>query len=440
MKRLFYLLLLVLVLAACGGDDDEKKPTVTPTLTLTVTASATPSDTPTITPSPTATITPSPTATFTPSTTPSQTPLPPGRQTAQALMIAQTQTAEVKFPAQTQDAEATSAAATVTQDALVQSRRETAVARFDAATQTAVASMTLPAGRQTAQALILAQTQTAAAPTAQPPTATLPPTSPAGPVTQEINGLALVQVPAGCWTMGLDDAGLAAALELCKAERGGCDPITFKKEMPGHEVCVSDYWIGQTEITNAQYAECVAAEFCDAPAESANSPTYYGDPGYENYPVVGITWFQAQKFAAWKDCSLPTEAQWEYAARGPENRMYPWGDVYDEAGSNSCLPGDWTCGGMDADLFPVGSFPAGASWVGALDLSGNAAEWVSDMYGDYPAEAQNDPTGPTSGDGSITRGGSYMSDPVAVMSVNRVPVALDGVFNTIGFRVVCPVP
>jgi formylglycine-generating enzyme required for sulfatase activity len=202
-------------------------------------------------------------------------------------------------------------------------------------------------------------------------------------------------VPAGCFMMG--------------SENGDND------ERPVHEVCLSGFWIGQTEITNAQYRVCVEQGGCDLPT----NVYYYNDPTYDNHPVVNVTWHNARQYALWAGGLLPTEAQWEYAARGPEDWIYPWGNAFNGTRLNYC---DTNCASYDRDLnvndgyadtAPVGSYPDGASWVGALDMSGNVWEWLTDQYDQNfygTSEAsQPDPTGPALGAGRIIRGGSWSS-------------------------------
>jgi formylglycine-generating enzyme required for sulfatase activity len=240
----------------------------------------------------------------------------------------------------------------------------------------------------------------------------IPALSPNGswtPVVAQVKGIPVVYVPAGCLLMGIDD-------EFWGPEDG-----------PVHEVCVHAFWIGLTEVTNAQYRMCVDTGACDLP----KSRQYYDDPVYADHPVVNVTWNQASAFAYWAGGSLPTEAQWEYAARGPESWLFPWGN-----GQPTCDQANM--GGCVADTLPAGpdQRAAGASWVGALDMSGNVWEWVKDWYGPYSAEQQMDPAGPPSGQYHIIRGGSwqpYQSNPIAAHRRWSLP---DEDFDIRGLRVV----
>jgi formylglycine-generating enzyme required for sulfatase activity len=169
------------------------------------------------------------------------------------------------------------------------------------------------------------------------------------PVVETFNGVDMVQVPAGCFMMGSDD--------------GEAD------EQPVHEVCFNaDYWIDKTEVTRAMYAECVAAGVCTETPDNTYSTR-------DTQPINNVTWFQARNYCAWRGARLPTEAEWEYAARGPDDWVYPWGDEF--ALRNVVFQ-------QEFEAADVGSLPAGASWVGALDMSGNVWEWVSSAYKSYP--------------------------------------------------------
>ncbi|GAB1422564.1 hypothetical protein MASR2M15_27980 [Anaerolineales bacterium] len=219
-----------------------------------------------------------------------------------------------------------------------------------------------------------------ATPTATPnATATLMALRPAAnkdwvPVEQEFDGVAMVLVPASCFEMGSKD--------------GDSD------EKPVHEQCFdAPFWIDKYEVTQADFDRLGGTQ--------TTAPHFSGD----QRPVEKISWFEARDFCELRSSRLPTEAEWEYAARGPDSLVYPWGDTWDA--DNTVWKRSDTQGTAN-----VGSIPAGISWVGALDMSGNVWEWTSSLYKDYPydpADGREADTGTETDVLRVLRGGSWLS-------------------------------
>jgi len=184
-------------------------------------------------------------------------------------------------------------------------------------------------------------------------------------------------------------------------------------ERPRHAVAVSSFVLDRTEVTNARYAACVAAGACNAPAYSSSQQRkhYFDDNAYADYPVIFVSWSQAEAFCRWAGGRLPTEAEWEFAARGPSPsvRPYPWGEERPDCNHANM-------GGCVGDTDRVGARPLGASPFGAQDMAGNVWEWTQDWYDAsyYEKAPAADPRGPDTGTLKVMRGGCWMSGPDAV--------------------------
>ncbi|MEZ4266209.1 MAG: SUMF1/EgtB/PvdO family nonheme iron enzyme [Myxococcota bacterium] len=232
----------------------------------------------------------------------------------------------------------------------------------------------------------------------------------------------MVTVPAGRFQMG------------CAPWEGGCETLT---EEPRHPVYLDTYFIDEREVTVSQYQACVEASACTEPDVSIE-PTY-GVPGKESHPVNNPTWAQAAEYCAWVGKRLPTEAEWEKAARGTDGRMYPWGDLPEDCAlatySAPVLGHGCGLGGPA----PAGSLaPLGASPYGALDMAGNVGEWVSDWGAAnyYAISPYLNPQGPPSGTLRGTRGGSWAEAPAALRSGARGGLAPETATPTAGIRCV----
>jgi formylglycine-generating enzyme required for sulfatase activity len=214
-----------------------------------------------------------------------------------------------------------------------------------------------------------------------------------------------------------------------------------------HTVALDSFWIDHTEVTNANYGRCVAAGACSAPTTCSWGEPTYEDAAKADHPVTCVTWEAARTYCAWAEGRLPTEAEWEYAARGPDSALYPWGDEFDGTRLNSC---DANCPHEEgkitdyddghAQTAPVGSYPSGAAWCGALDMAGNIWEWVADWHEHYPLTRQTNPTGPESGSERIIRGGSWYDNNEYgfLRADNRHPYDPRASDYLTGFRCVVP--
>ncbi|MBV6394944.1 MAG: Hercynine oxygenase [Anaerolineales bacterium] len=193
----------------------------------------------------------------------------------------------------------------------------------------------------------------------------------------------------------------------------GTDSKEAQKNRPRHSVSLSAFWMDRTEVTNAMYAKCVAERQCPPPFREEFNP-YYGKSKYANYPVVYISWEGADKYCRWAGRRLPTEAEWEKAARGTDGRSYPWGD---EPPNMSLANFDNAIG----EPLEVDRYALGASPYGALNMAGNVREWVADWFHEffYLAGLNENPIGPPSGTVKSLRGGSYLDSANEIRVFNR---------------------
>jgi formylglycine-generating enzyme required for sulfatase activity len=197
----------------------------------------------------------------------------------------------------------------------------------------------------------------------------------------------LVFVPAGQFLMGSSPL-----------DGFGPDLSPYENEFPQHEVQVRAFWIDQTEVTNAQYQLCVEDGHCSPPKKPPDRQLSYhfDDPSYARHPVVNVTWYQAVAYCTWVEARLPSEQEWGYAARGPDSFLFPWGNSFHQDAVNYCDSNcsrtfhDAAADDGYAETAPVGTYPGGASWVGALDMLGNAWEWVWDWYELYEGHRWHD--------------------------------------------------
>jgi formylglycine-generating enzyme required for sulfatase activity len=258
--------------------------------------------------------------------------------------------------------------------------------------------------------------------------------------TRGVDGMVMVYVPGGTFQMGSTDAEVREALARCRESYRYCSLDFYGQEAPQHSVKLDGYWIDRTEVTHEQYLRCVEAGACEAPSACEDGERATEDASSEDHPIVCVDWQDAQTYCEWAGARLPTEAEWEYAARGPDGNLYPWGNEAGGARQNYC---DATCTDTWADesvddgyakTSPVHAYPEGASWCGALDLAGNVYEWVADWLGPYPSGSLTNPTGPSSGYERVLRGSSWKSFWDRARGATRDSVSPDARFDVIGFR------
>lgn len=186
-----------------------------------------------------------------------------------------------------------------------------------------------------------------------------------------IDGGELVAVPAGYFTMGLTNEQLNTILDQCPK----CAASAFQDSMPAHQVYLSNFWIYKSEVTNRMYSICVNAGECTTPKKISSNTRgdYYFNAAYQDYPVVHVDWYQADQYCQRVGARLPTEAEWEKAARGTDARLFPWGNQFPDSSRANVAP-------FVNDTTRVGTYPLGASPYGAYDMAGNVYEWVSDWF------------------------------------------------------------
>jgi formylglycine-generating enzyme required for sulfatase activity len=280
--------------------------------------------------------------------------------------------------------------------------------------------------------------------------------------------MVMVYVPAGKFDMGNAGIQWIWAGSLRDGDLGGLQ--VFTDEQPQHTIYLDAFWIDQTEVTVAMFRTFVEATGYEITAEIAGwgQPWREGPmeeewpqvPGADwqhprgpesiaedNHPVVQVSWEDAAAYCEWAGGRLPTEAQWEKAARGTDGRIWPWGNTYDGIRGSFCEAQcpierwrDDSCDDGYAFTAPVGSFPSGASPYGALDMAGNVWEWVADWYdegyyGDSPTE---NPSGPPSGSERAMRGGAWYDNEPWVRCTVRHQNPPWSRCDDVGFR--CAVP
>ena len=223
-----------------------------------------------------------------------------------------------------------------------------------------------------------------------------------------------VQIPSGILLMGTDSG--------------------FPEERPRHPVKVAAFGMDRCEVSIEDYRRFVASKhnsaFEPSPIAEANAPNdYFSNPQYLRYPIVNVNWYAASAYCQWLGKRLPTESEWEWAARGSENRLYPWGNDWDAADLNG------SASSKDVHFTSIcGSSSRGASGFGVYDLAGNVAEWIADWYGPYPQSGADDPSFGKSY--RVVRGGSWLSQPSGLTAVARDFADPSKGYESVGFRCV----
>ncbi|MEM7606709.1 MAG: SUMF1/EgtB/PvdO family nonheme iron enzyme [Myxococcota bacterium] len=241
----------------------------------------------------------------------------------------------------------------------------------------------------------------------------------------------------GHFIRGLHALELPRLLRDCRLRalipQAQCAEERFVLEQPRRRIGLSRYGLDRYEVTNAAYLRCVRAGVCVPPRMRAGDVRV----GRGTMPVSGVTADEAARYCEWVGGRLPSESQWERAARGPAGRTYPWGRIYNDRLSNHGRGGEPDPVDGYAFASPVGSFPAGATPEGVHDLAGNVWEWTADRRSDnsdWQSGLAFDPTGDESGGERIIRGGSWRAGSESLRGGMRVGVAEQAHAADLGFR------
>lgn len=266
----------------------------------------------------------------------------------------------------------------------------------------------------------------------------------AGSVVIDDKGTIMRYVPAGSFLMGTTEADMKVAMKQFILDGHVTITVASLGEEPQTTITIPDaFLIDQTDVTNAAYAQFMddggyaqdqwwteAGRQWKARSEGPNDGVNFTSA---QQPRVGVTWYEAYAYCAWRGGRLPTEAEWEYAARGTDGRIYPWGNMFNP---NNAVYG----GNSNYRSAPVGSKPDGASWVGALDMSGNVWQWTSSLFMPYPynsKDGRENPSGANLGGVTnlrVTRGGSWRYFPMYLRTAYRGRLDPVSEFYVVGFR------
>ena len=234
----------------------------------------------------------------------------------------------------------------------------------------------------------------------------------------DVQGISMRLVPAGEFTMGSE---------------------IDSSEMPVHTLYLDNYYVDKYEVTNQAYQKCVDMGVCLAPSDKSSSTRkeYYGNPEFSNYPLIRASWVMANTYCQWRGAHLPTEAEWEKAARGTDQRIYPWGNEFGCSFANMVIQGEQCVG----DTTAVGSYEIGISPYGLYDMAGNVGEWTTSIMKPYPYDRNDGREDSSVLRNHIIRGGTWYYENENYSRVSKRD-ALNSMTNDpdIGFRCVMEVP
>ncbi len=328
----------------------------------------------------------------------------------------------------------------------------------DAASQGEAVAQQPPATAATSEVLsvpVLATPIPTDAPTVPAPP-TLAPTSEIPELLKVVRSLT-VTIPGGAFVMGTTPGEVTEAVRQCVTRDGGaCEASYAQDSFPAHQVTVDAFLMETTEVSFEQYVaflnvrgpdshvnRCAGFPCIQSQNESRDAPIIFDGTSYSigaglaQHPVYGLTWYGAREYCEAVGRRLPTEAEWERAARADDGRVYPWGNTWDNALAKTRIPRDAPPGSLQ-----VGSLPLGASIYGVYDMAGNVAEWINDYYSErhYTEQAQLssvlNPKGPIIGQEKVLRGGSWDGLPFFSRTVHRQSARPDEFLRWVGFRCV----
>ena len=227
-----------------------------------------------------------------------------------------------------------------------------------------------------------------------PPPPPPPPPAPNVPAPGDLG--TMIKIPGGTYQMG-DSADALSS--------------------PPHMVTLASYSMDKYEVTVSQFRECVDKKGCAPPLLLSSANCNYSVPGRDNHPVNCVEWSDAKRYCGWLGKRMPTEAEWEFAARGPSGRTYPWGNTDPTCTTAAFSPRDKQKCASSTQV--VGTHPLGVSYFGVFDMAGNAEEWVFDFYSDYQAGPQSNPSGPATGEEHVIRGGNWTYEQAGMHTYGR---------------------